>query len=220
MDKIPSAFPIMTSALAERIEECCLAFWTEKVAVLRSLPGNPYGADIQRFGNTTALLTTAAHSLDFNRVGSPGEDDLQHLDEIANWYRQHGQSCRFEITPARTQPAILHKLTNMGYAHSSFHTVLYGVPTPNVSLHPLLPVRDVLPEERDLFAEIYLAGFALPQAPSALLLTRECSPPGRQRCGSLSLCSGQWYPCGNGDPLLLQQHWLSGHGGHPTNCPW
>jgi len=163
MNETQHTYPVMTPELAARVEDCGVAFWAEKAEVLQTLPGNPYGAHIHQFGDTTALLTTEADNLDFNRVGNFGENDLKYLDAISNWYRDHGQRCRFEIIPTRSSLVLLQGMTKMGYSHTGFYTVLYGIPDLDLPYHPSLAVRDVSLQERDLFAEIYLESFAIPK---------------------------------------------------------
>jgi GNAT superfamily N-acetyltransferase len=153
----------MTPEVAERIENCCVAFWTEKVEVLRTLPNDPYSAHIHQFGGATALLTAKTDNLDFNRVGNIGEGDLSHLEAISSWYRDYGQRCRFEIIPTRARPALLQGLAKIGYYQTGFYSVLYGVPRPSLLHQSSLSVRNVSLEERDLFAEIYLESFAIPR---------------------------------------------------------
>jgi GNAT superfamily N-acetyltransferase len=156
-------YPVVTPEVTTRVESCSIAFWAEKVEALRTISGNPYGACTQQFGGVTALLTASADNLDFNRVGNMSENDMQYLDAICAWYRDRGRLCRFEITPTQARRSLLQSLTEKGFYHSGFYTALYGVPEPLLEPDPAITVRDVLLNERDLFAEIYLESFGIPR---------------------------------------------------------
>ncbi len=161
-----TALPVMTAEVSARVEACHLAFWSEKLAVLRSLPGNPYQADIQQFGDALAFVASQTQNDTLlNRVGNISGEDLRYLDSIFEWYSVHSAHCRFDIVPSRAEPALLHALATRGFYQSGFYSALYGVPQRHVASPSSITIRAVLPEESEEFADLYLEGFSIPKTP-------------------------------------------------------
>lgn len=156
--------PPLTTAIAARVEACEVAFWAEKVAALGALAGNPYGAQVRRFGGATAMLAqqTGNNGL-FNRVGTLSRADLSQLDDIIAWYHDQGIKTRFDIIPTLGTPEVLGALANGGLYQSSFYTALYGVPQTAPSSPADISVRAVTAEESERFAAVYCDGFGIPQ---------------------------------------------------------
>jgi GNAT superfamily N-acetyltransferase len=167
-----STFPLLTPALAARIETAVFAFSVAKMEALRSFPGNPYGIEIRTFGGATTLLATEIHNDElFNRVGNISDVDQPFLDAIIDWYHAKGTRCHFDMLPS-VQPELLWKLASRGYYQSGFYTTLYGTPQTNDMLPATIIIRPVLPEESHIFAEIYLESFGISQ-PAIIPYLRE-----------------------------------------------
>ncbi len=157
-------FPFLTSELAARIEACCMFFSLEKQKALYALPGNPYGVQIRSFGNTTALLAQRTHNHElFNHVGNISGDDLSYLDAIIGWYQSYDIYCHFDLVPSSASPLLLWSLASRGFYQSGFYNMLYGLPQTDQKYVLGITVRPVLPEEKDLFAEIYFDSFEIPK---------------------------------------------------------
>jgi GNAT superfamily N-acetyltransferase len=166
-----NALPLLTSGTMERIETSHLAFWAEKLALLRALPGNPYGAHARRFGKALALLAVGAkENAFFNRVGNISVEELPALDDIMSWYRAQNVPCRFDIIPAHGEDALFRRLAVQGLYHSDFYAMLYGFPQITAAPPAHIQIRAVQPEESELFADLYLAAFDIPDAPGLAYL--------------------------------------------------
>ncbi|HEU5379901.1 MAG TPA: GNAT family N-acetyltransferase [Ktedonobacteraceae bacterium] len=156
--------PIMTSSLANEIEACITAYATERLRMLRALPGNPYQADVRAFGKATALVVGQwADDTLSNRIGNMSGAELSSLKEILAWYETYHAHCRFEIIPSHADVLLLRHLAASGFYQSGFYTVLYGVPFPQKNPSPHIHIRKVLPQERAMIAALYLESFQVPQ---------------------------------------------------------
>ncbi len=159
-----SIFPVMNDTLAARLEACPVAYSAKKLELLRALPDNPYKVHVRTFGNATALLVGAIDDSELsNRVGNMSGAELPYLDTILAWYKAHNVRCSFEIIPSHAQAGLLRQLAANGFYQSSFYTVLYGLPQSQMKPMPHITIRDVLPDEQDIFATIYLKSFSVPQ---------------------------------------------------------
>lgn len=159
-----SNFPLLTPEVANHLAVCSMSFSVKKQEALRSLPGNPYKAEIRTFGNATALLAQKTHNSElFNRVGNMSAADLPYLDAIIEWYHTHGASCSFDIVPSSASPELLWSLASKGFYQSGFYNVLYGLPQTDLAHDSDITVRAVSLEEKDVFAEVYLDSFEVPK---------------------------------------------------------
>lgn len=166
-----------TPDVARRAAESDMAYWALRLEALRGLPGNPYGAQLRRFGQTIALMTAGTSNHDSNRVSFAGHDDLVHLDEIIAWYTEHGVNCRFDVIPPLAQSAQLRRLVERGFYQSGFKSVLFGAPQTLVSSPFKVVVRSASPAERDLLTETYLDGFEIPAGIAARTFMGESLRP-------------------------------------------
>lgn len=156
--------PLLTPELAYCLEASSIFFSAEKQKALGSLPGNPYGIQTRTFGNATAFLAQKTHNSEiFNHVGNITGDDLPYLDAILNWYARHDVLCSFDIVPSNASPALLWHLASKGFYQSSFYNMFYGLPYIAQKPLPGVVVRPVLPEEKDVFAEVYFDSFEVPK---------------------------------------------------------
>lgn len=173
MSERNTILPILSEDIIEEIEGCHIAFWAEKLAALRSLPGNPYDAEVRQFGQATALQAVGTNNSPlFNRVGNFHVADLPLLESIITWYRSQNVRCRFDIIPSHGDDRVFRRLAAQGFYQSGFYGALYGLPQTNIAVPPRIHVRTVRPEEIDLFADLYLAAFDIPRV-SELTYLRE-----------------------------------------------
>ncbi|AFH63674.2 acetyltransferase [Paenibacillus caseinilyticus] len=153
---------------AVRVEEAEIRAVASRLTAIGEQEGNPHGVQVRRFGRVHAFLVKGIPDLYFNSVRGLGleEGSEERIDEILDFYAEHGASCRFDIVPFGAQPELLRKLAERGYGQYGFHTALYGV-VPELGL-PTDPrdgqviVRPLREDEFDLYAEIYSASFGMP----------------------------------------------------------
>ncbi|HCI78622.1 MAG TPA: hypothetical protein DHW02_02910 [Ktedonobacter sp.] len=156
--------PPLTPELAYKLEASCTFFSTEKQKALASLPGNPYGVQTRTFGKATAFLARKTHNSEiFNHVGNLTRDDLPYLDAILDWYAHNDVSCSFDIVPSNASPELLWHLAMKGLYQSSFYNMFYGLPYVAQEFLSDIVIRPVLPEEKNLFAEVYFESFEVPK---------------------------------------------------------
>ena len=120
--------PVMTVELARRLDRSEASFWTSRLASVRRFKDNPLGVDIRPFGEATALIVQALPHPMLNRVIGLAAGDEDVLDDVSSWYRDHGTSCRVDVTPFTHSQELLACLAERGLYPSGFQTVLYGVP--------------------------------------------------------------------------------------------
>lgn len=155
--------PFMTPELAKRLESEIVFFSKQRQEALRALPGNPYAVQTRDFGGATAFLAQRTYNADqTSHVGGISGDDLSSLEAMFEWYRSYGVHCTFYIAPPVASPLLLWHLVAKGWYQSGFYNVLYGVPQANILPHSDIVIRQVAPEEQDLFADAYYESFEVP----------------------------------------------------------
>ena len=123
---------------------------------LRGIPG----VRIERFGAAWAPVNPDEPELDFqNRVIGLSPEDAGELDAIFAFYREAGVRPWFELPPAHDFGRFSAPLAGAGALPIGFHTVLYGEPA-RFDADPR--VREIGPEEADLFADVLLRGHGAP----------------------------------------------------------
>lgn len=176
-----TAFPPISHEIVRRAAACDMAYWALRVEALRSLPGNPYGAEAHRFGQLLVLIAARTNNPDFNRVTITSDDDLAHLEELLAWYAAHHTPCRFDLVPPLMPSDAPKRLTALGYYASGFKSVLYGTPQA-INFGDGAPrssalVRLVASEGKDVLTETYLDGFEIPQGIEARIFMGESLRP-------------------------------------------
>ena len=126
---------VMTRDLALRVERSESDHFTSWSMFLRNIPENPFGIEIQRFGNCTALVNSVATLGPlFNRVLGFGETDLPLLAELVRFYTDRGLRCRIDVNPYQGTPNLFRALGLVGMQVVRFHSFLYwsspSVPSP------------------------------------------------------------------------------------------
>lgn len=151
----------LSETFADRVEFSEAAHWSSLVSGLAALPGNPYGAAVQRFGRIVALACPGMRERSFvNRILCAGSDD-HPLDDAIAWLRSKGVPVRIDVTPAHFHELELRRLARLGFRHLGFQTALYGETGQLEYLSIAAPVA-VAPAETE--AEFAFAAQALPTA--------------------------------------------------------
>lgn len=157
--------PILTHAIAERLEAVDLAVMRARLQAMQAKPGNPHGIDCRTFGQATALSAKAMPIRDFNRVFGMTPQDVHHLKEITAYYQREVPASPFgiDVIPTHAETAFLSALTAAGYVQTGFHTALYGVPQlPTSSLPEAVRVREATLADHTLLADVFLRSLELP----------------------------------------------------------
>jgi GNAT superfamily N-acetyltransferase len=149
---------VITSPLevARAIGRSDTDLWTAWFRAVQSIPGNPYGVEIHRFGSATVLFTDAIPMSYYNRCMGLGPDDVEQIGGIVSFFRERATPFRFDMNPFETTELIRARLELHGIAPTEHQSNLYGAaasvtrpPAPGVC------VRPVRPNEIDFFAHLY-----------------------------------------------------------------
>jgi GNAT superfamily N-acetyltransferase len=143
---------VTDAALAERVERAEAADWTSLVEALAAMPGNPYGAEVGRFGNAVALAVPGMplRSLP-NRIMLAGPGDEGEVEQAAAFLKERGMRVRIDVSPHAQNGKFLQGLAGQGYRCTGFQVALYGEPdrirnaspAPGVEVGPVKTEEDV-----------------------------------------------------------------------------
>jgi hypothetical protein len=91
--------PVMTRALARRIQQVIASLNIAGMTQLRDLPDNPYGVRVEPFGSATALLVPDGADWWNGVVGRDDPADEATLDALLAVYRTARRRCSIDLTP-------------------------------------------------------------------------------------------------------------------------
>lgn len=153
--------PLLTTELAQRLvaaERDCMVDW---LRAMEALDGNPFGIAIREFGQATALLCSQIPAEVFNRVVGMTIEERAYLPAILAFYREHGASPLFDLSPYTippfwVQPNLPPLLAQHGFYQGAFHQMLYGVPRLDVPPPPeSITIKEAGPDDADDFVRVY-----------------------------------------------------------------
>lgn len=155
-----------TTEFARRLIAVERDCFTEWVALLAAVPGNPFGSAVGRFESNgrqiTALASARVQHVIFNRVFEMTNADIGQLDAILRFYQEQGASPMFDLSPyvveyTPERDGLLDALAVRGFYQRSFHQMLYGQPhadTPPTPDHIIIRTVEK-GDEVDSLAYIY-----------------------------------------------------------------
>ena len=156
----------MTKQLAQRIEQNDSDYSLSRLGGMQQAAGNPLRIAINRYGNLNAFLIEAWPNFWYgNRVLGLEPSSEIYLDEIIKLFDSHRLSFRFEIMPGNLNSSLASRLHKFGFSQMGFNTAVYGAPSLAIktSSSGQLKIREVQPNEIDLFLNLYQDGFGLPR---------------------------------------------------------
>lgn len=137
--------------------------YASEVAGLADLPGNPYRAEVHRFGNAIVVICgeLPGSSL-YNRILCAGPDDLADLERAVAYMRSRSVRPRVDISPLHQSSAFMQRLSDWGLVPLGFEAVLYAdarslctqPPPPGVTVRAVQT-----PEEIETAAKIVAQAF-------------------------------------------------------------
>jgi hypothetical protein len=138
--------PILVPELAARIESALVLAAESRAAHLLEIPGNPLGMDRRRWGRVSATLVRRDrfYYAYFNAVRGVGRGTEADLDAALSWFRGGVRPCSVSLSPFDVDQALLAHLTDVGLHPTRFMTVLYGVPTSDVSSTSLQSAPEIV----------------------------------------------------------------------------
>jgi GNAT superfamily N-acetyltransferase len=158
--------PAMTRQLAQRIEQNDIDYSLSRLEGMQQAQGNPLRIEINRYGNVNAFLIEAWPDFWYgNKVLGLEPSSEIYLEEIIDLFAKHSLSFRFEIMPGNLSSSLASRLHKLRFCQMGFNTAVYGVPSlaAKASSNEQLRVREVQPNEIDLFLDLYQDGFGLPR---------------------------------------------------------
>lgn len=163
--------PVMTRALARRIQQVIASLNIAGMTQVRDLPDKPCGVRVEHIGSATALLAAAVLAEPegagwWNRVvGLDDSADETGLDALLALYRTAGLRCSIDLTPATLSAALAMRLAARGVCAVETGAVSYGLPVHSAaSAAPLAAgavVREVGKGEVELVATLWADGFEM-----------------------------------------------------------
>ena len=161
----PSGLPVMTKALAARIQNVINTLQIAGFSTLQQQKGNPYGVEILHFGSATACCAFALKTSSWwNQVVGMTAEETPLLDKILALYRSYRFACWIRTDTGSFSSELASKMVHNDMQPLSPGTVLYGLPhaTP-LKLSPGMSLYEASPAEMDLCGELWASGFQLPQ---------------------------------------------------------
>ena len=158
--------PAMTRQLAQRIEQNDIDYSLSRLEGMQQAKGNPLQIEIKRYGNLNAFLIKGWPEFWYgNKVLGLEPSSEIYLDEIVALFTRHNLSFRFEILPGNLNSSLASRLHKLRFCQMGFNTAVYGIPAlaARASSTEQLRVREVQPNEIDLFLDLYQDGFGLPR---------------------------------------------------------
>ena len=158
--------PTMTRQLAQRIEQNDIDYSISRLEGMQQAKGNPLQIEINRYGNVNAFLIKGWPNFWYgNKVLGLEPSSERYLEQIIDLFSRHHLSFRFEIMPGNLNSSLASRLHKLRFSQMGFNTAVYGIPAlaRNASTNEQLKVREVQPNEVDLFLELYQQGFELPR---------------------------------------------------------
>lgn len=121
---------VTDALLAQRVEQAEANDWAAFVDALGRLPGNPYRAEVRRFGDVVAVAVPGMHLRRLpNRILMAGPGDDEQLDEVIAFLRDKGVApIRIDVSPFAQNASLLRGLAERGFRHTGFQVALYGAP--------------------------------------------------------------------------------------------
>lgn len=156
--------PMMTPQLAQRIEQNDVDYSLSRLGGMQEAEGNPLHIEVRRYGSATAFMIEAWPDFWYgNKVLGLEPSSESHLDEIVDLFGKHKLDFRFEIMPGNMNSSLAARLHKLGFCQMSFNTAIYGQPSLAAKASPneQIKVREVRPDEMDIFIDLYQDGFGL-----------------------------------------------------------
>lgn len=159
-----SCVPGVTVDLIRKLKQIDIDYTESRLRGIQSLPGNPYGIRIERFGSATAFVSPGLPNAFSNRVVGLSAESADRIDEIVALYRDRRTRCRFDLFPGDLTLAVARQLAEHGLMQMGFRSILYGDPASDArSVCGSVEVQEVrTPHDFEIFQNVTFEGFAFP----------------------------------------------------------
>ena len=151
----------LSAELIARVDRFGTEFNAARFEALAALPDNPFGVEVQRFGDGVAIKVRHPLLRGKNRIYGFQADNLSLLTDLLTWYKGDGLACTVFVPHGAVTQELFQGLTRAGLWSPGSGTVPVIVPdgsTPIVS--PQITVRRSGPAEKDLYLDLFQQAFA------------------------------------------------------------
>ena len=159
--------PIVDRNFTRQLEQSETEALLSRLTAIGEKPGNPYGVDIQKFGNATAFMVKGMPGPYFNSVRGLESKDIHWIDEILRFYNERRVTCCIHLHPDALDHDGFKLLRDRGLYQYDFRSTLYG----SSDVHRLFPqsesqidIRELSRDEFNIFGEIYTQAFNMPSS--------------------------------------------------------
>lgn len=151
--------------------------WTEWMAALHALPGNPFGVRVVDGGEVRLLHVHGVPKPYYNRILGLAEEHHYLVDDALAFFSERRTPCRIDLSPASSGPRLLESLNNHGLRPVEFQSNLYADPASLRMPHlpPGVSVREVRPDELGFFCGLFERAYYGHRAPRVLARFRAAS---------------------------------------------
>lgn len=170
--------------LYERLDDADARSWVSLADALAALPGDPYGARVERYGDVVAVMFTEIALPFYDRIFGAGRD-LNSLEEAIGTLARRRLPFRVDLNPCLADGQTLEALARHPLWPRSFQSNLFAplevaMRTP-VSAHPRVAIRPVEEHELEGFASLYARAYGSGADPVRLRRFRRDSVAARYR---------------------------------------
>jgi GNAT superfamily N-acetyltransferase len=137
-----------------------IAYTALRAGIIARRPGNPFGADMRRFGPVFACRVRGVPSPWLNRAMALGEATAASIPAVAAWFAEAAITPRYEVTPDQAGPALARALAATGALPTDGDAMVWGVGQGG-SLPEGITTVTTAPA-METFLDTHLAGLAIP----------------------------------------------------------
>jgi GNAT superfamily N-acetyltransferase len=153
---VGGALPILTEAVADRLERAIVESGAARTAGIAALDGNPLGVTGRPFVGVGCDLVErdVAHYHYFNGPRELRSGDEAVVAPMVEWYRTLGRPLYVRLAPMFANGALLRALAASGLHQTDFMSVMYGLAVEaKDALAP--PVEELTAGQRQAFVDLW-----------------------------------------------------------------
>jgi hypothetical protein len=157
----PKPWPVITKTLAQGLEQTIVERAKLAFEIAANAPGNPLGAEVAVFGNTTAFVLKNAGAVPwYNRLVGLREADLSSLEDMLEFFEKRSVACRIEIWPGDLTDTLAQRLAGRGYYASGHVVTLYALPCSYKKISNDITIDEAITEvDKRVAFEVMASGY-------------------------------------------------------------
>ena len=151
----------LSAELIARVDRFGTEFNAARFGALAALPGNPFGVEMQRFGDGIAIKVQQPLLRGKNRIYGFRADNLELLTSLLAWYKSDELACIVLVPHGAVTLELFQELTRAGLWSPGSGTVPVIVPDASTPmLSPQITVRQSGMAEKELYLDLFQQSFA------------------------------------------------------------